>query len=337
MTATPVIGVVAGGLVGAAATRHLARSGCRVVVFDTNPSPARSRVKRYGAVVVTDPTRVLAADVLAVCGPAPHHPLVASAVASGTPVVSVSDDLADVRHLLMLGDHGCRAALVIGAAMAPGLSGLLARYLIDRLHRVDELHIAVHGTGGPTCARQHHRSLGEPAHGWHDGEWIERAGGSGRELCWFPEPIGPHDCYRAALADPLLMHRAFPEVSRISARVSGTRRDRLTARLPMLTPPHAGGNEGSVRVEVRGADATGARVTNVMGASGSAAELAGAVCAATVLAVLDGAFAVGAQVLGEDSARDAALLDRVSGLGVSLQEYTGDLRAAAWPEPTEHR
>ena len=26
-------------------------------------------------------------------------------------------------------------------------------------------------------------------------------GGTGRELCWFPDPIGGRDCYRAALAD----------------------------------------------------------------------------------------------------------------------------------------
>ena len=91
---------------------------------------------------------------------------------------------------------------------------------VDQLAEVDEIHIAMHGTGGPACARQHHHALGSRGRGWHDGAWIERPGGSGRELVWFPEPIGPADCYRGALGDPLVLHRAFPAAERISARVS---------------------------------------------------------------------------------------------------------------------
>ena len=106
--------------------------------------------------------------------------------------------------------------------MSPGLSGLIARHLASQLACCDEIHVAVHGTAGPACARQHHRALDGFAPGWHDGEWIERRAGSGRELCWFPEPVGARDCYRAELSDPLLLHRAFPDAARISARVSAT-------------------------------------------------------------------------------------------------------------------
>ena len=77
-------------------------------------------------------------------------------------------------------------------------------------------------------------------------------GGSGRELVWFPDPVGAADCYRAGLADPVLLHRAFPDVARIESRQAATRRDRLTSRLPMLRPPHAEGLVGAVSVEVRG-------------------------------------------------------------------------------------
>mgnify|MGYP003378866890 CR=1 FL=1 len=71
---------------------------------------------------------------------------------------------------------------------------------------VDELHVATHGTAGPACARQHHRALGDTALGWHDNEWIEPPGGSGRDLVWFPEPIAANDCYRAALAGAQLLY-----------------------------------------------------------------------------------------------------------------------------------
>ena len=142
--------------------------------------------------------------------------------------------------------------------------------------------MAVHGTAGPACAREHHRALAGPALGWHDGQWIERRGGSGRELCWFPEPVGARDCYRGEMVDPLLLHRSFPDVARISTRASATRRDRLTARLPMLSPPHAEGGIGALRVEARGHGRSGERITIVQGI----AELMGTATAAMATAMV---------------------------------------------------
>ena len=108
------------------------------------------------------------------------------------------------------------------------------------------------GTGGPACAREHHRATGSTAWEVRRGELRRMRGGSGRELVWFPDPIGAADCYRAGLADPVLLHRAFPTVDRIQSRQAATRRDRLTSRLPMLRPPHREGRLGAVWAEVRG-------------------------------------------------------------------------------------
>ena len=63
----------------------------------------------------------------------------------------------------------------------------------------------------------------------------------------------------------------FPDAVRISARVSANRRDRLTAWLPMLSPPHREGGVGAVRVEVRGDGVDGGRRTLIAGV----AELVG--------------------------------------------------------------
>ena len=113
---------------------------------------------------------------------------------------------------------------------------------------------------------------------------LDRAAGWQRpELCWFPEPVGARDCYRGAMPDPWLLHRSFPEVDRISARVSATRRDRFTARLPMLSPPHREGGIGALHVKARGRDADGARVTLIMGI----AELIGTAAAAVASAFVD--------------------------------------------------
>ena len=69
----------------------------------------------------------------------------------------------------------------------------------------------------PPGPRQHRRGLDV-------GEWTERPAGSGRELCWFPDPVGGVDCYRAALADAVL------------PGLPGARPDRSTRRHPPRPP-----------------------------------------------------------------------------------------------------
>lgn len=328
----PIVGVIGTGVTGTAVAAHLAASGSRVAAHDVLHGAAVSATKRIGGVVVDRPDDLMACDAIAICAPAPHAELMRPFVAAGLPVVSIGDDLDDLRHLLDL-DETCRrtgARVVLGAGMAPGLSGLLARHLAGQLHVVDELHVAAHGTGGPACARQHHDALGSTALGWHDGEWIEPLGGSGRDLVWFPEPVEAHDCYRAAVGDPLLLHRAFPGVGRISARVSATRRDRLTARLPMLTPPHAEGDIGAVRVEARGASVTGERVTVIAGVAGRAAQLAAAVCAAAVLRLLDVSLPAGVHGTADEVLQPLDLLHHATRFGVRVQEFTGVARPGSW-------
>jgi hypothetical protein len=299
--------IVGAGVVGRRVHKLLGASGCAEFVPELT-----AEVVEVG-------------DVVVLATPAPHAPVVARVAATGASVVSVSDDLADARELMELHDEFAvsDASLVVGAAMSPGLSGLIARMLSDQLDVCDEIFVAAHATAGPACARQHHRALAGRAITWHDGVWHERAAGSGRELCWFPEPVGAHDCYRAELADPLLLHHCFPDVTRINSRLSATRRDRLTARLPMLRRPHPEGGVGALRVEVRGADASGARAVHIAGV----AEFVGAAAAATAAALAAAAairqLPVGV-VLTADSRLDTrALLESVAHHGVRLQEFTG--------------
>lgn len=306
--------------------------GARVAVFDTDHHAARLVARRAGGVAVDHVDDLAAADVIALCHPHPHAELAAELLDAGRRVLSLSGEVDDVSNMLALHRRAesMGSTLVVGAAMSPGLSGLIARHLAGQLHVVEEIHVSIHGTGGPECARQHHRSLGDRSPGWHDGEWIERPGGSGRELCWFPEPIGAYDCYRAAMADPLLLQRSFPTVTRISARVSATRRDRLTARLPMLTPPHVGGNIGAVRVELRGADERGGRCTVIGGVAGRTAELAAAVAASVIAAFLDAEVPAGVHTPGSPALCGLGLLVRAAARGVRLQEFTGVARPATF-------
>ena len=127
------------------------------------------------------------------------------AMREGIAAVTTSNQTSEVRRLLELDDEARsrRVPVVVGAGFMPGLSCVLARHGAREFDEVEEIHVAKVGTGGPACARQHHRALSSTGIDWRDGRWMRRAGGSGRELAWFPDPVGGRDCYRAALPDAL--------------------------------------------------------------------------------------------------------------------------------------
>jgi hypothetical protein len=265
-----------------------------------------------------------AVDVVLLAGPvgthlepARHH------LGAGRPVVSTSDSIADVRGLLDL-DAEAQArgvAVVAGAAFSPGMTCLLARHGAATFDTVDELHVARSGTGGPACARQHHASLTGTALDWRDGGWQRRTAGSGRELCWFPDPIGAEDCYRAELPDALLLVRVLPGVERVTARVSASRRDRLTGRLPMLRRPHPEGLVGAVRVEVRGRRG-GAQEVVVYGSLDRPAVATGAVAALAARLAGAGLLRPGAAGLAAIE-EPVSFLEKLAGIGIRAAAFEG--------------
>jgi saccharopine dehydrogenase-like NADP-dependent oxidoreductase len=300
------VAVVGLGAVGTRAARQLASTDAveQVVVCDTAPGRIEEVAASIGAKAVADPgsaTSVPDADVVVLATPCGTQlEAAARLVARGISVVTTSDARDEVRGLLDLGPEAeARGATVaLGATFSPGLTCVLARFAADRLDQVDEIHVSRLGTGGPACARQHHRALSGEALDWRDGGWQRRAGGSGRELSWFPDPIGAADCYRAALPDALLLVPAFPGVGRVTARLAATRRDRLTARLPMLRRPHPEGGLGAIRVEVRGRGPEGIDVA-ILGAMDRPGVAGGAVAALAAVAVGTEDTAPGAAGLAE--------------------------------------
>ena len=268
-------------------------------------------------------TGVSPGDVVVLAHGGEHASAVPSLLGRDLHVVTVGDSLDDAAALLDIDVDGLEQSLVVGAAMSPGLSGLLVRQISEALATVDEIHIAVHGTAGPACARAHHRSLSGLSPSWRDGTWVDYVGGSGRELCWVPEPVGAKDSYRARMASPLLLQRVFPDAERISARRSARRRDRFTAWLPMLRPPHPEGGVGALRVEVRGSGPDGARLCHVAGVAELVGTAAAATAAAFVTAILDGVVPPGLVLTGDDSLPTLDLLRRIESFGVRLQEFTG--------------
>jgi saccharopine dehydrogenase-like NADP-dependent oxidoreductase len=265
------------------------------------------------------------ADVVVLATPRRHRAAAEVALEHGAHVVSVCDDPDEVRGLLSLDAEARERALsvVVGAAFAPGLTCVLARHAIAGFDSVDEIHVASLGTGGPSCARHHHAALAGDAVDWRDGAWRRRSGGSGRELCWFPDPVGGADCYRAGMPDAMLLVPAFPGVRRVTARMAASRRDRLTAWLPMLRPPHPEGALGAVRVEVRGMRGP-ARDAVVFGAIDRPALAAGTVAAVAAAWAADGRLArSGAAGLAELVDEPVPFLRELSRRGVRAAIFEG--------------
>jgi siroheme synthase (precorrin-2 oxidase/ferrochelatase) len=289
------VAVIGLGAVGARLARQLLSTEgvSGLVVRDERPARLDEVATSLGDEAVADRgplTGPVDGEVVVLAGPAGVHAAQARTfLDAGHHVVSVSDDITDVRALLDLDAEATERGrhVVVGAAFAPGLTDVLAAHAATRFDAVEEVHVAKAGTGGPACARHHHWALGHLALDWRDGGWVQRPPGSGRELCWFPDPVGAQDCYRAALPDGLTLVPAFPGVQRVTARVAATRRDRLTARLPMLWPTHPEGGPGAVRVEVRGRRG-GARDVVVFGAMDRPAVAAGAVGALAALGAARG-------------------------------------------------
>jgi hypothetical protein len=245
-------------------------------------------------------------------------------VESGGHVVSTSDSIEDVLSLSALDSRAQHlgVTLAIGAGMAPGLSCLLAVHAAATLDQVDEVYVTKLGTAGPSCARQHHAALGASSLDWRDGEWVERRGATGRELCWFPDPIGGADCYPGGLADPWLLKPSFPDAFRVAARMAATRRDRITSRLPMLRKPHPEGALGGIRVELRGAQGL-RREVRVLGAIDRPGVAAGAVAAVAAVTIGSGqARRSGAAGLGE-LLDPLAALQALARRGVKAAVFTG--------------
>ena len=320
--------VVGLGAVGARAARQVHAFGPPDDLILTGSTASRGEEVRAaigGPARVAPWSEVLssAPDAVVLCG-ADQPRKATEALDAGAHVVCTTDSLADIEQLLTLGARASAAgrAVVVGAGFSPGLSCVLVRHAAGRLDSVEEIRVASSGTGGPACARGHHAALGRPGPEWDGpaGGWVRPPAGSGRELCWFPDPTGAQDCYRAELPEPLLVHAAFPAAARVSARRAASRRDRVTARLPMLRRPHQEGLIGAVRVEVVGRNGP-AMESHVLGAIDRPAVAAGAVAA------LAAHWAVDGRIPGGSAAGLAALVTDTAGFLRQLAER--GVRAAA--------
>lgn len=267
----------------------------------------------------------LGADVIVVATDVGSHRAAAiEAREAGAHVVSLSDDPEEVQSLLAMDEAFRHEGLVlaVGAGFSPGLSCVLAAHGARTFDAVDEVHIARVGTGGRACARQQRRAMRREATDWIDGSWVNCQAGSGRELCWFPDPIGARDCYQADLSEPRLLRPAFDGVTRVTARLASTRRERRLSRLFLPLSLEDRDRLGALRVEMRGLR-DGRRETTVFGVIDRPAVAAGVVAAVAAVWAAEGRLHDGGAKGMASLVDTTPFLGELARRGVKAAVFTG--------------
>jgi hypothetical protein len=252
--------VFGAGAVGRRAARTLAETDGveRLLVADKEGARAAQVAEALGPraeAIEWSPADPLPPEVTAVAVAAEagaERAVVERALERRVPVACSSDDPDGVRSLLDLDDAAREAGAAVAAAcgLAPGLSDVLARHAADALEVATEVHVARAGWAGPECAGRLNRAHRGVALEWRNGAWVRERAGSGRQMVWFPDPVGGLDCRRAASAQAQLLVGALPRLARASMRVAGGQAAGHRRRARGQTDSEGGW--GAAWVEVRG-------------------------------------------------------------------------------------
>lgn len=335
MTAVLLVGA---GAVGRRTARQLAETDGveRILIADRSAAAAADAAEAMGEraeVADWTPDRPLPSGVRVVAsaigGPA-ERAVFERALEAGVPAAGCADEDDTIRSVLDLDDAAREAGVTLaaGCGLAPGLSDVLARHAADAVESVDEIHVARAGSAGPACRSAILRAGRGSVSEWRDGAWARHRAGSGRQLVWFPSPVGGLDCHRAGSGEAALLLDAFPTLRRATMRIASplgpgrhTPGMRLLGHIPVVSASLTGGAStrrkdpegdwGAVWVEVRGRRGRSEEVL-VYGAVDRMAFASGAVLGVAAL-WLAGLGAAPVTVAGTHGL--AALVDPVPFLG----------------------
>ena len=263
------VGLIGTGAVGRRAGRELvARDEVSDVVVVSSRDTEAARlssslggsassavVPAWEPAAVADIVTAEALDAVVLCVPDElQADLVRVVLAAGADAVSLADSTAAVDAVLgtdeLAREVGRR--VVVGTALAPGWTTLLARHAAGLLDEVDEIATAVVGTAGPACVERRNEAVRSDSQEWREGAWVECTARSGPELVWFPDPVGAVDCTRGDSGDALLLHRLWPTTGQIVTKIGRPESRPLPRRVAWMRRGDEPREVGAVRVAVSG-------------------------------------------------------------------------------------
>jgi saccharopine dehydrogenase-like NADP-dependent oxidoreductase len=157
-----------------------------------------------------------------------EEPAVAAAVETGTPYLSLADDLAPVRSVRALDESAVanETTIVTGCGLAPGLSNLLVDLCARGLDAVEEIDIAVARSAaesdGDASAMHFLFVLTQPAPVISEFTLSDERAGTAPRLVYFPEPVGWIETFRAGHPEIATLPEKFGDLRSLQYRVGLT-------------------------------------------------------------------------------------------------------------------
>lgn len=271
---------------------------------------------------------LLDCDVALLCFPGDPAPAARKALGAGAHVVSMSTTAGAASDLLALegAAGGARRHVVVGAGFSPGLSELVAAHLAGRFDRLDEIDLAVTGSGGVACRQE--RMAGWPGlSGSALGKWplaalMKSLLPDQGVLRWFPEPLGQLRCEIGSGAEELLLRAIGPNPASVTLHQYRSVGERVLSVLPSpLASRKPEADLGGLAVELRGLTAEGSEVM-LAGAVDRPAVAAGTVAAVAAGWAVDGRLGGRwAGGVGTKVAQPAVFLAELARRGVKVAEF----------------
>ena len=187
--------VVGTGAVGGRIARRLAEepSVSQVLVCGRRSFSAGGLAESFERVRECSLADVFQADLVVLATPSGTHLSLASRlIREHTAVISVSDHPEEVRGLLLMDSQAASkgVSLIVGAAFSPGLHVCARRSRVRGARRGLRHSRLASRVGGTSLRAQVSRCSQALRLVPQGGSLAARRGGSGREISWFPDPIG---------------------------------------------------------------------------------------------------------------------------------------------------
>lgn len=142
------------------------------------------------------------------------------------PYVGICGDWSATEAILELYPDAVESGslVITGAGASPGLTNLLTAHGARNFDVVNEIHISwvgsINSPSSPDSVVHTLRSFMGRTRVRKEGGWRFVNAGGGRELVWFPEPVGAVEISTCRHPEPIMLARSFPEAREISVKGS---------------------------------------------------------------------------------------------------------------------
>lgn len=151
-------------------------------------------------------------------------PVARAAIAAGTHYVSICDDYDAAEAVLGLDEEARNrgVTIVTGAGWTPGLTNLLALKGMQQLEETDEVHIAwaaaFAGVEGFASIPHTIHAFTGSVPTYEDGTRKLVRAGSGKQVVYFPDPLGPVTVYHCGHPEPVTLPHFVPGLKTVTLR-----------------------------------------------------------------------------------------------------------------------